>query len=98
MIKRIILTTLFIFLVLFFSCTSPTEDPKKEPGDLYVLESDVVIGGLTNVDNYHNTLLINTSQDTILFTVESPTPPGLKRESIWSPSFGDYAYIALPYS
>jgi len=96
-IKLYILFPVF-FLLLFYSCTSPTEDPKKQWGDLYVLESDVLIGGFTDVDNYHNTLLINTSQDTILFTVESPTPPGLKRESIRSPSFGADAYIALRYS
>ena len=92
-------TSVFMLsLLIFFSCKSPTKTTTEEPGDIYVLESDVLIGGFTDVDNYHNTLLINTSQDTILFTVESPTPPGLKRESVRSPSFGDYAYISLPYS
>jgi hypothetical protein len=94
------LCTLFpvFFLFLFFSCKSPTETPTEEPSDLYVLESDVIFGGYTDVDIYHNTIIINTSSDSILFDVESPTPSGLKRESIRSPSFGDYAYFSLEYS
>jgi hypothetical protein len=94
------LCTLFpvFFLFLFFSCKSPTETPTEEPSDLYVLESDVIFGGYRDVDVYHNTIIINTSPDSMLLDVESPTPIGLKRESIRSPSFGDYAYISLDYS
>ncbi|MGD8782654.1 MAG: hypothetical protein PVH88_27325 [Ignavibacteria bacterium] len=92
------LRTLFpvFFLFLFFSCKSPTETPTEEPSDLYVLESDVVFGGYRDVDVYHNTIIINTSPDSILLNVESPTPSGLKRESIRSPSFG--SYFSLAYS
>lgn len=86
-------TSMFVFsLFVFFSCSTPTETPpvKENTSDLYVLEKDHIFGGFTDVDNYHHTLIINTSQDSIVFNVESPTPLGLKRESIRSPAFGDY--------
>ncbi|MGD8782655.1 MAG: hypothetical protein PVH88_27330 [Ignavibacteria bacterium] len=92
------LCTLFpvFFLFLFFSCKSPTETPTEEPGDLYVLESDVFFGGYRDVDVYHNTIIINTSPDSILLNVESPTPLGLERKHSY---FGEYdAYISLDYS
>jgi hypothetical protein len=83
------------FLFLFFSCKSPTETPTEEPSDLYVLESDVLLETLYSTDIYHNIIIVNTSLDSILLNVESPTPSGLERKHTL---FGEYdAYISLPY-
>ncbi|MCK5537083.1 carboxypeptidase regulatory-like domain-containing protein [bacterium] len=65
---------------------------------LFVIEEDHIFGGFCDVDNFHRTFIINTSHDSIRLNVESPTPKGLKRESIRSPAFGRYAYFQFDFS
>lgn len=65
--------------------------------NIYVIEKDHLFGGFGGVDNYHETLIINTSEDSICFTVESPLPDTLKHESLRSPAFGLNAIIQTPY-
>ncbi len=94
---KITLIPFFLFFIL--SCKSNITPPNNEYADsIYVLEKDHIFGGFGDVDNYHHALIINTSEDSIVLNVESPTPEGLKRESIRSPAFGKYAFIPTEFS
>jgi flagellar hook assembly protein FlgD len=70
---------------------------QKEVVSIYVMEKDHLFGGSEDVDNYHETLIINTSADSICFTIESPMPDSLQHESVRSPAFGRDAIIPTPY-
>ena len=96
--KKIIFLILFLFL--FNNCKNNVEPPIQPIVDekIYVIEDDHIFGGFIDVDNYHKTLVISTSDDTVSVTVESPTPEGLQRESIRSPAFGKYAYFNMDYT
>lgn len=50
------------------------------------------------VVNFHETYVIDNSAEPVSCTVQSPLPDTLKRESIQSPLFGEFAYIPLEYS
>jgi hypothetical protein len=109
-LRNLIMPKYILLLIVtactFFSCckdepctTCPTDKP-EEPTTLEgicVIEKDHLFGGFGGVDNYHETLVINTSVDTVCFTVESPLPIGLKHESLRSPAFGRDAIIPTPY-
>jgi len=87
-------------MAIGFACENNVAPPPKTAitEGLYVIEDDHIFGGFGDVDNFHRTLIINTSQDSISINVESPTPKGLKRESIRSPSFGRNAYFHTDFS
>ena len=50
------------------------------------------------VENFHETFVINTSEESISFAVESPLPDTLIHESNRSPAFGKFAFIPIEYS
>jgi hypothetical protein len=89
---------LLLFSILLITCNNDITPPNDNTTNIYVLEKDHIFGGFGDVDNYHHTLVINTSDDTITFNVECPTPEGLKRESIRSPAFGRNAFIPTEFS
>jgi len=84
--------------IIFTSCNDITPPKDEHIDGIYVLEKDHIFGGFGDVDNFHHTLIINTSEDSIVLNVESPTPEGLKRESIRSPAFGKFAFIPTEFS
>ena len=92
---------IMILLLLFYigGCKQPTsvDYPNASDSTIYVIEKDHLFGGFGGVDNYHETLMINTSTETVSFTVESPLPDTLKHESLRSPAFGRDAIIPTPY-
>ncbi len=93
---KILLPILLVFLV---SCPKPP-DPEDEQDSvgLFVIEKDRLLGGFNGIDNYHNTFIINTTHDSIIIDIESPTPDTLKRESTLSPAFGRNAFFDFDYS
>ena len=70
---------------------------QEEGKIIYVMEKDHLFGGRYEVDMYHETLIINTSADSISFSVESPLPDSLIRTSRFAPAFGGDAIIPTPY-
>lgn len=96
-LNSIILLIQFLFIVI--GCEQPISVDHQNVSDstIYVIEKDHLFGGFGGVDNYHETLIINTSAETISLTVESPLPDTLKHNSLRSPAFGLDAIIPTPY-
>lgn len=89
---------MLLAFIAIYACESTISPHDEYLDGIYVLEKDHIFGGFGDVDNYHHTLIINTSGDSIVLNVESPTPEGLKRESMRSPSFGRNAFIPTEFS
>ncbi len=63
----------------------------------YLIEKDLLYNGHGEVDLYHETVVINTSVDTLSLSVESHLPDTLKHTSRFSPVFGGGAIIPTLY-
>lgn len=101
--NKILNTLLTILLIFYFlACNNSTspyiDNPDSSNSSLFVIEKDNILGNRNYTDMFHETFIINTSQDTINLNVKSPTPQGLTRESALSPAFGRDALIPIDYT